>query len=146
MTSSTEWKWFGHACHLIVSQWCRFHLCTQVGTYLVSTVGEYWPERPTREIHAQVLDPRWLAKNQPLKGDMFDVVYMKRFGYEEIGAGRKYETIVFTAGPPCSEKDCDCGMPIPLEWSELDSDGYNSAGAAAAGHLAMCEKWMRMPK
>ena len=35
-------KWYGNAGHLIVSGKCRFHLCTEVGKYLVSTVGEYY--------------------------------------------------------------------------------------------------------
>jgi hypothetical protein len=40
-----DWKWFGTPGHLIVAASCRFHLCTQVGKYLVSTVGEYYPDR-----------------------------------------------------------------------------------------------------
>lgn len=35
--------WYGNAGHLCVSNYCRFHLCTEVGDYLVSTVGEYYP-------------------------------------------------------------------------------------------------------
>lgn len=34
-------KHFGTAGHLCVSESCRFHLCTQVGNVLVSTVGDY---------------------------------------------------------------------------------------------------------
>lgn len=136
-----DWKWFGNAGHLIVAQWCRFHLCTQVGDHLVSTVGEYWPERPTREIHAQVHDPRWLTSNRHLKGDAFDAAYMKRFDFEEIGCGRKYETMVFATGGVCAAEGCNCGMPIPASWSEIDSDAYNDAGSATRGHIAMCEKF-----
>lgn len=33
------WKWFGTPGHYICSHRCLFHLCTQVGDYLVSTVG-----------------------------------------------------------------------------------------------------------
>lgn len=36
-------KYFGNAGHLCVSSQCRFHICTQVGKYLISTVGEYFP-------------------------------------------------------------------------------------------------------
>lgn len=35
--------WYGNAGHLCVSSDCRFHLCTEVNGYLVSTVGEYYP-------------------------------------------------------------------------------------------------------
>ena len=44
MTQAGEkWKWFGTPGHLCVADRCRFHLCTKVGRYLVSTVGEYYP-------------------------------------------------------------------------------------------------------
>lgn len=39
-----NWKWFGNAGHFICAQWCQFHLCTKVGKYLVSTVGQYVPD------------------------------------------------------------------------------------------------------
>lgn len=137
-----EWKWFGHNGHLIVGQWCRFHLCTQVGPWMVSTVGEYWPERSTREIHASVYDPAWLAKNKSRRGDDFDYAYMKHFGYEEIGCGRKYETMVFRAGAPCNADECGrCGMPIPADFAELNYAPYNDAGSATRGHMEMCEKY-----
>lgn len=141
MIPREEWEWFGHAGHLIVARWCRFHMATKVGDYLVSTVGEYWPERPVREIHAKVHDPGWLAAKRHLLGDEFDAAYMRRFGFEEIGYGRKYETMVFRATKVCTSPSCDCGMPMPDDWSELDSGAYNNPGAARAGHLAMCEKW-----
>lgn len=136
----SEWKWFGNAGHLCVAQWCRFHLCTQVGDLLISTVGEYWPERAVREIHAQVHDLKWLSENHRLKGDNFDAAYMKRFGYEEVGCDRKYETMVFDAGSPCQAEGCNCGIPRPASWSELAVDGYQTAGEATGGHLAMCFK------
>jgi hypothetical protein len=100
----SNWKWFGHAGHFICADKCRFHLTTKVGKYLVSTVGEYWPERVVREIHAEVHDKKWFAENRNLKGDYFDHAYMKKFGFEEIGCDRKYETMVFKAGKPCSSK------------------------------------------
>lgn len=135
-----DWKWFGNPGHLIVSRWCRFHLCTQIGAFLISTVGEYWPERSVREIHAQFTDPTWLARNHHLKGDAFDAAYMQRFGFEEIGCGRKYETMVFCAEGSCSAEGCGCGLPS-INGSELDSDGYNDAGAATKGHHDMCRRW-----
>lgn len=140
MIAQSNWKWFGNAGHFICAQWCRFHLCTQVGTHLVSTVGELWPERVSREIHAKVYDPAWLAENKYRKGDDFDAAYMKRFGFQEIGFGRKYETMVFEAGKPCDVEGCNCGLPR-ISGMELDVDAYNEAGAATSGHFAMCVKW-----
>lgn len=136
----SEWKWFGNAAHFICSHWCRFHMATQVGPYLVSTVGEFWPERGSREIHARCRDPKWLAANGHLLGDAFDFAYMQRFGYEEVGCGRKYETMVFKAGKPCRAKGCRCGVPA-ISGSELDFSGYNDAGSATAGHMKLCKKY-----
>lgn len=139
-TAPSEWNWFGHAGHFICGQSCRFHLCTQVGDFLVSTVGEYWPERPVREIHADVADPAWLRANRHLRGDEFDAAYMKRFGYEAVGYNRLYETMVFRAGKPCSSRKCGCGLP-QISGHELDFEGYMTAAAATRGHMALCEKW-----
>jgi hypothetical protein len=132
-TPPHEWKWFGNAGHLIVGQDCRFHLCTQVGSWLVSTVGEYLPDSPVREILAE-------SRGIQLEGRGDDRRYdwMRKAGYEEIGYGRKYETMVFRAGSPC---DCGCGMPTPDDWGDVDMDGYNDAPAATAGHMALCEKY-----
>ncbi len=94
-----------------------------------------------REIHAEVHDVAWLKQNRHLRGDTFDAAYMKRFGYEEIGCDRKYETMVFKVnGETCTAEDCNCGLPTIIP-DELDFAGYNEAGAATAGHYAMCEKW-----
>lgn len=137
-----NWKWFGNAGHFICAQWCRFHLCTQVGKYLVSSVGEYWPERGVREIQAKVYDPRWLAENRHRKGDDFDFLYMKKFGFAEIGCDRKYETMVFLAGKPCDAPGCGCGLPA-IDGSELDSGSYNDAKSATEGHMELCQKYAR---
>ena len=42
MIAAEKWRWYGLAGHLIVSARCRFHLCTVVGKYIVSTVGAYY--------------------------------------------------------------------------------------------------------
>jgi hypothetical protein len=144
ITPREDWKWFGHAAHFICSRWCQFHLSTQVGKWLVSTVGEYWPERAVREIHAEVHNPAWLAKNRYLKGDTFDAAYMKEFGFEDIGSWGKYETMVFEIGGLCKEPDCNCGLPRPSSWSELEGIRYETAGEATKGHYKYCEKWAQL--
>jgi hypothetical protein len=138
--SDKDWKWFGNAAHFICGNNCRFHMATVVGDYLVSTVGQLWSSRGSREIHAQVHDPAWLSENQHLRGDHFDHAYMQKFGYEDIGCDRKFETMVFKAGKICIAKGCDCGLPT-IEGSELDFNGYNTAGEATRGHMELCRKW-----
>lgn len=137
----TGWLWYGNAAHLIVGRWCRFHLATVVGggKWLVSMVGEYWPDRPVREIHADLKDPAWLKKNIGLQGEMFDSEYFDRFGYHEIGWDRTYETMVFAV---IEGKFCECGCGIPIfALSELDFSGYKDARAAGEGHLRLCLEW-----
>jgi hypothetical protein len=139
-TPCEKWEWFGNAGHFICGHMCRFHLCTKVGKYLVSTVGQMWPSRSSRECHAEVYDPAWLAKNGAKKGDDFDNAYMQRFGYETVGCDRTFETMIFKAGERCSLIECNCGMPT-ISGSELDFAGYMTAGEATKGHMAMCKKW-----
>jgi len=143
-TPKDEWEWFGHAGHFICGHMCRFHLCTRVGGYLISTVGELWFDKRSREIHAEIHDPKWFKKNCHRKGDDFDAAYMKRFGFETVGYDRLYETMVFRVGKPCTTKDCGCGLPS-IDGHELDFAGYNRADEATRGHYAMCERWSDNP-
>lgn len=130
------WRWFGHAAHLIVGQDCRFHMATVVGPWLVSTVGEYLPDSSVRDVLAQVRGITLEGKGDERRAD-----WMTKVGFEEIGYERTYETMVFRAGTPCTLPDCHCGLPQLADASEVDFSGYNSAGDAAAGHYAMCERW-----
>ena len=57
--------------------------------------------------------------------------------YQDIGLNRKYETMVFSAIP--GEHPC-CPF-IMGSASELECRGYNDAGEAYKGHMAMCEEW-----
>lgn len=41
--SQADWKWYGYAGHFIGGKKCAFHLCTRIGLYLISTVGDYCP-------------------------------------------------------------------------------------------------------
>jgi hypothetical protein len=138
---ASKWKWFGHAAHLIVGSDCRFHMATLIGKYMISTVGEYWPDRQVREIHAKVHDPEWLSENQHRRGDDFDSAYMQRFGYETIGCDRKYETMVFNVHPG-EECKCGCGLP-QMDYSEIDASVANEAKAAREGHMKLCAKYAR---
>jgi hypothetical protein len=122
-TNRGEWTWFGVPGHFICSRWCRFHLTTCVGPWLVSTVGEY--VHPRHSQGSEKTETEWLKSNWP---------------GEDIGYQRKYETMVFLAGEPCASSTCGCGLPA-INGHEFDSNGYNNRGDAQAGHLAMCAKW-----
>ena len=139
MKQPRAWIWMAHPAHFICARDCRFHLATVVNGYIVSTVGELWPSRGSREIHAKVHDPAWLASNQHLLGDYFDAAYFKKFGYETIGCDRTYETMVFKAVKDAQHRCC----PYRMTGSELDFLGYNDPGDAYAGHLKLCRKWAK---
>lgn len=130
-----DWKWFGAAGHFICSDWCRFHMATLVGNYIVSTVGEYIPDSDVREILAS-------CRGKPLEGhgDARRSDWLKKFGFEEIGCDRTYETMVFLAGKPCTVRGCDCGLP-EISGTELDFAGYKSPREATHGHMEMCRRW-----
>lgn len=39
-----DWIWHGHAGHYICSDRCLYHLTTEIGNYMVSTVGDFYLE------------------------------------------------------------------------------------------------------
>lgn len=136
-----NWIWMPHAGHLIVGNECQFHLNTYVGKYIVSTVGEYWPDRMIREIHAKIWNKEWYEANKNLKGDTFDFEYHKAFGFLPIGAGPNstYETMVF--GAKKSKNKC-CPYVISVGRVK-DSKRYGNADDAMEGHMKLCEKWSK---
>lgn len=113
-----------------------------IGDYLISTVGEYLPSESAREILANSRGVVLVGR-----GDEREASFLTQIGYEEIGLGRKYETMVFKVDPDarCTLAECGCNAPAVSDWGGLDSDGYNTAGDATKGHMAMCERWSNGP-
>ena len=138
-----EWEWFGSAGHFICGQDCRFHLCTKVGPWLVSTVGELLPDSNSWDIYAD----RVGGIPPELRGDAKRAWFLQNVGFLDVGHGRKYETMVFRlTDERCTAEDCACEMPVVAEWGEIDSNGYNVRGDAQRGHYAMCERWATKPE
>jgi len=50
MIEEKDWVWTGYARHFIGGSDCRFFMGTEIGDYLVSTVGEYRPKGTIEEI------------------------------------------------------------------------------------------------
>jgi hypothetical protein len=112
MIPKAKWKWFGNAAHYCGSNYCRFHLTTEIGKYVISSVGEYRPFNNNGKM-------------------------------EEIDYDRFYETMVFKVSSHCDMNECGkCMLPI-IDGNELDVSAYNTAGDAAKGHMAMCNKWAK---
>lgn len=132
---ASEWTWYGHAAHFICGRWCRFHLATTVGRFLISTIGEYVPTESVQTSLAEL-------RGEPLteRGDAREVEYLSRFGFEKLGSWGTYETLVFPwSGRVCDTAECACGLPSPDAWNEADGKRYDSAKDARAGHYAFCE-------
>lgn len=118
----SKWEWYGNAGHFVCGRWCRFHLTTKVGNYVVSTVGEYI--HPRHSGGSEQIENEWISKNWP---------------GEDIGYDRKFETMVFTAVGQCK---CGCGMP-KHDGSELACRGYNDHESARKGHMELCHEFAR---
>ncbi len=137
---SDSWRWFGHVGHLCVGHWCRFHLTTHVGHYLVSTLGEYVPDEQVRNMLAQIRGIQIEGR-----GDARLYDWLQKCGFEEIGYDRVYESMVFPAGKPCHTRGCGCGLPEILH-PEADFAGYLTPAAATLGHYELCKKWANEPQ
>jgi len=81
MTPENKWKWFGHAGHFCGGNSCRFHLCTKVGKYLISSVGDYYCNDKRKTLGAG--------------DDSFFETYVFRVTY----------------GVKCTNKTCNCKLP-----------------------------------
>ncbi|MGD0052596.1 MAG: hypothetical protein ABSD03_12405 [Vulcanimicrobiaceae bacterium] len=131
----SEWRWFGRAAHFICAGWCRFHLATEVGDFVVSTVGEYLPIDSVQTVFARVRGFPLTLAGEAREAEFIE----KNGGYEDIGLGRKFETGVFRAGEPCTAKGCDCGQRRIVVTPCLHAEGYSDAKAATEGHYRVCE-------
>jgi len=118
MIQKSEWEWFGYPGHFICAVDCQFRLCTKVGDYLISTVGDY---HPNHKRQGDRLAPR-----------------------ETLGAGPDsfFETYVFK-GPftYCVAAECGCNMPKPVDCCEIDGERTASAGEAQSAHEKYCLKY-----
>ena len=116
---------------------------TYVNGYIVSTVGEYVPDSGVRRIYRE---SRGMSGNE-LRGDAEEHDFIKQTadkdfkGYgEEIGVGRKYETMVF----PARKSDKKCCPYEMSSFSEIDSNGYNTAEDAYKGHMKFVKKYTHL--
>lgn len=140
----SEWIWLPHPAHFICSNHCRFKLATKIGNVIVSTVGELWFDRDVRKIHDEVHCEVHGGKPINAKGDEYDRLYMKKYGFEDLHIdGIKYETYVFGARPRDKRKsdmnDC-CDWMINVQ-DERESRWYKKASEAVAGHYELCNKY-----
>lgn len=114
-----EWVWDGHAAHLIVGSRCQYHLATRIGDYVISTVGEYRPQKGTR------------PDGEGLGGKEYAE-------FESIGSGRLFETYVFHAAGE--------GFGEISEFNEVDSLVANDHDTATRNHMTMCRKYAELPQ
>lgn len=114
MIPQDEWKWFGYPGHFICAARCQFRMCTQVGSYLISTVGDYRPDGVDGE--------------------------RETIG---AGKESFFETYVFKAGPTCTVEGCGCDMPELEEACEIDGERSATAGESKDAHMRYCHKYAK---
>ncbi len=130
-----DWTWMPHPTHFICSNYCRFVLATEVGGYIISTVGEYVPDSNLRDVLAGC---RGITLKG--KGDERERDWIKKNGFENLsGEGQTYETMVFSS---LKTKNNEC-CPYQIVLPDVDSRRYKYAGDAYKGHLKLCEKWSK---
>ena len=127
--SKDKWVWMPHAGHFILGHKCRFRLNTYVNGYIISTVGEYVPDNDIIDIKAPEFNG--------LRGDSKENAYIEKYICEEIGFGRKFETMVFK-GEKSKHKCCPYEVS---DYGNIDFRGYNTPASAYKGHLKMCKKY-----
>ena len=122
MIEKKDWEWDGFKKHFIGAHSCEFGMATRVGDWVVSTVGGYQPYKHFKD------DDVFLLKMN----------IKNKYEYEDIGAYRKFETMVFK----CVKPKCDCcsfDLDVSQEHESLFGS-YNSANEARIGHMEICEK------
>lgn len=120
MITESEWEWCGYKKHFIGGSSCEFGMSTRIGNWVVSTVGGYQPYKHMNQDMLKKLD----IKNP--------------YEYEDIGHGRKFETMVFGFKKP----DCECctfAADVSKEHGEYFGS-YNDPHEARKGHLEICNK------
>ena len=117
-----KWEWDGFAKHFCGSGDCYFRMSTKIGDIVVSTVGDYKPNRH---------HPDDLLRKLGIKPK-------DRYKSEMIGCDRYYETMTFKstdANCECCDWQADTGAG-ELDWYK----GYDTAREARKGHLEICEE------
>lgn len=146
-----DWIWMPHPGHFICASNCQYHLNTMVNGYILSTVGEYFPDRDVRKTLAEMkykfgqitedIFEMLISK----KGDEYDFYYRKHIGFEEIGFNRTYETMVFPAVKCLEGEGANCCPWRQKSGESIEVFGYNTPDEATIGHYKACEKFDKEP-
>ena len=108
------WEWFGYPGHLCVASRCQFRMLTRVGKYVISSVGDYFPD------FNRV--PGEFGERETIGGS---------------GPDQFFETYVFRSDGTMEE----CGCCPQRDYSEIDSKRTSTATEARDCHKRMCNKY-----
>ncbi len=113
-----QWRYTGSAGHWIMGRYCRWHLRTEIGSFLVSTVGEA-PDRTLSRPDKEVLVTTGIE-------------------------GETYETMTFPLSlDRCMSAECDCGERIVHDWGGISCKRTHTRGEAQRAHDEECERVAR---
>jgi hypothetical protein len=107
----SEIIWHGQAGHFVCWRRCVWHLCTEVNGYVISTLGEFFPDMHHDNLGE--MEPMGLTPNE------------------------MYESMVFEVMGHCH---CGCGHPT-ISGSELVTQRYKTPLEARLGHMALIEEY-----
>ena len=109
----TKIIWHGQAGHFVCWRRCIWHLCTEVNGYVISTIGEFYP----------------------------DMHYDNMGEMESLGLVPEqfYESGVFEVGGHCS---CGCGQPLQ-SGSALYMNRYKTPLEARLEHMKLVEEYSK---
>jgi hypothetical protein len=130
-----QWIWMPHPAHFVFGHECQFHLSTKVGKYIISTIGDWLPDYPRREIEAKIRGIALVGE-----GDDRLANYMKKIGYKDLRFGYKFETMVF---PAKKHKEDTCCQWRAVILKDVEDNVYKTSEEAFKGHYKMCDKYSK---
>jgi hypothetical protein len=137
-----DWIWMAHPGHYRWADFCRFRLCTYVGNYIVSSVGEYLPNFTEDNLDKVNMIDSLIGLAKIRKEYSDDDSDIPGNSYEKlVGSSYLYETIVFKSLENTSE--CKCCIAI-CDDEEIEKNEYNTQELAFAGHYELCEKYCKL--
>lgn len=116
MNEEKELIQHGYAGHFMMCRDCQFHLTTEVGDFVVSTIGDYCP------------DGELTNRVEIIKGYNFQTKVFQFMGYS------------------CSDICLYVTRtPLNLNYSNaIETKNYNTAGEAQEGHRKLCQIYLKI--
>lgn len=118
MIPASEWIWHGHPLHLSVHRRCQFRMGTEIGDFVVSTIGEYELEGGGYDTLG--IDPHSFYET---------MVFRKTGHFEGILPDRRGADTL--SGTKCCPD---------ITGDDLFCERYSNSVSARVGHMLTCQR------